>query len=275
MAVIMALVGAIVGSFVNVVIDRVPARQSLLRPGSHCPSCQRALRPAELVPVFSYVALRGRCRTCDAPIPRRVLLVEVATAVLFAALWIGNDRVAPAVPGGTLWTAAIAVYGCVMIALFVIDLEHRRVPNAIVLPAMGLALVMTPVLAWLAPRYAHYGVVAWVAPALPLPLAALIGQLVGGVAAFGIFWLIWRIAPQGMGAGDVKLAGFVGLLTGFPCALAAVFGSFILGGVVAAVLLLSGRVGRKTAIPFAPFLIVAAFAVMVFGDVLLAWYLRR
>lgn len=273
-ALLAAVVGAVVGSFLNVVIDRVPAGQSLLRPDSHCPSCGRALRAAELVPVISYVALRGRCRACRAPIPWRVPAVEVATAVLFAFLWV---TMRPPSAGGALLLGAAAVYTCVMVVLFVIDLEHRRVPNVIVLPAIGLALALAPVLAWLAPRYAHYGFLGLLASstrfgASPLALA---GQVAGGVAAFGIFWLIWRVAPQGMGAGDVKLAGFSGLISGFPGALAAVFGSFIIGGVVGAALLLFGRAGRKTAVPFAPFLIVTTFVMVVFGDELLAWYLGR
>jgi leader peptidase (prepilin peptidase) / N-methyltransferase len=274
MIALLALLGAAIGSFLNVVIDRVPAGESLLEPPSHCPSCGRTLGVRDLVPVFSYVALRGRCRTCRAPIPWRVPAVEVATALLFAFLW---RAVPPASPGDALWLAAAAIYTCVMVVLFVIDLERRRVPNVIVLPAIALALAMAPILAWLAPRYAHHGLLELLAPpgAAGVSPLALTGQVAGGVAAFGIFWLIWRVAPQGMGAGDVKLAGFAGLITGFPGALAAVFGSFIIGGTVGAALLVGGRAARKTAIPFAPFLIVTTFVTMVFGDELLAWYLGR
>lgn len=279
MVILAALIGAVVGSFLNVVIDRVPRRQSLLRPGSHCPSCGRALGARDLVPLLSYIALGGKCRTCHASIPRRVPAVEAATAALFALLWgagaaeSGNGM--PASPKDALWLAVATVYSCVMVILFVIDLEHRRVPNLIVLPAIALALTMAPALAWLAPRYAHHGLLEMVAPSLSVAASSLVGQIAGGVTAFAIFWGIWRVAPQGMGAGDVKLAGFAGLIAGFPCALAAVFGSFVLGGVVGAGLLLTGRAGRKTAIPFAPFLIVTTFVVMVCGDALLAWYLGR
>lgn len=274
MTALAAVVGATVGSFLNVVIDRVPADRSLLTPASHCPSCGRALRAPELVPVISYVALRGRCRACRAPIPWRVPAVEAATAALFATLW---HAMPPASPGDALWLAASAVYTGVMIVLFVIDLEHRRIPNVIVLPAIALALAMAPAQAWLAPRYAHYGLLELLASSGPAGVAtlALAGQIAGGVAAFGIFWLIWRIAPRGMGAGDVKLAGFAGLVTGFPGALAATLGSFVIGGLAGAVLLASGRASRKTAIPFAPFLIATTFIVMVFGEELLSWYLGR
>ena len=272
MIALLALVGAAIGSFLNVVIDRVPAGESLLRPPSHCPSCGCTLGIRDLVPVFSYVALRGRCRTCRAPIPWRVPAVEVATAGLFAFLWIA---LSPASPGDALWFAAVTVYSCIMVVLFVVDLEHRRVPNVIVLPATALALTMAPALAWVAPRYAHYGLLELLAlsGAAAIPPLALAGQVAGGVAAFGVLWLIWRVAPQGMGAGDVKLAAFAGLITGFPGALAAVFGSFIIGGAVGASLLVSGRADRKTAIPFAPILIITAFVTMIYGDDLLAWYL--
>ncbi|MBC7257291.1 MAG: prepilin peptidase, partial [Chloroflexi bacterium] len=103
---------------------------------------------------------------------------------------------------------------------------------------------------------------------------ASVSQLVGGVVAFLIFLLVYLISPQGMGDGDVRLAAFSGLITGFPGALLAVFGSFVLGGVVGVLLLLSGKAGRKTAIPFAPFLVVTTFLVMLYGDVFLRWYFR-
>ena len=272
MVVLVALVGAVVGSLLNVLIDRVSAGQSLLRRGAHCPSCGRVLRALDRAPIIRYVACRGRCQTW------RVPAVEVATAGLFVLLWtlgVETNDGSPASLGDALWLAASVAYGCIMIVLFVIDLEHRRVPNAIVLPAIALALFMAPALAWLAPRYSHHGLVSLLAPSLSVAAASLVGQIAGGVAAFAILWVIWRVAPQGMGAGDVKLAGLAGLIAGFPGALAAVFGSFILGGVVGAALLVSGRAGRKTAIPFAPFMIVTTFAVMMRGDALLAWYLAR
>ncbi|NLG51854.1 MAG: prepilin peptidase, partial [Chloroflexi bacterium] len=153
------------------------------------------------------------------------------------------------------------------------------VPNVIVLPATLLALVATPLqLIITPPIYANYGFLALFSRgnnALPLPTLSMISQLIGGVVAFGIFFLVWIISPKGMGAGDVKLAGFVGLITGFPGALAAVFGSFIMGGVVALVLLATGKATRKTAIPFAPFMVIAAFLVMLYGDPLLHWYLGQ
>jgi len=110
---------------------------------------------------------------------------------------------------------------------------------------------------------------------LSLPALGMLSQLAGGVAAFGVFWLIWCVYPQGMGYGDVRLAAFVGLVTAFPGALVAVFGSFILGGLVALFLLFSGKATRKTAIPFAPFLVITTLIMVVYGDPIIAWYLAR
>jgi leader peptidase (prepilin peptidase)/N-methyltransferase len=271
MLILYGILGLVVGSFLNTVIDRVPARASFWTPPSHCPRCERKLSPAELVPVVSYIALRGRCRTCGVRIPARTLWVEIATGALFAFLWWSF--------GPSLRLLLNTVYFSILLAILVIDLEHKLVPNVIVLPATLLALVATPLqLIITPPIYANYGFLALFSRgnnALPLPTLSMISQLIGGVVAFGIFFLVWIISPKGMGAGDVKLAGFVGLITGFPGALAAVFGSFIMGGVVALVLLATGKATRKTAIPFAPFMVIAAFLVMLYGDPLLHWYLGQ
>ncbi len=173
----------------------------------------------------------------------------------------------------------LAVYSCILLTILVIDLKHRLVPNVLVLPAIALALLAIPlelVIHPVPPSLFALPMILmrlWGGPALSLAALAMLSLFMGGVIAFGIFLLIWLIAPQGMGAGDVKLAAFAGLITGFPGALVAVCGSFLLGGLVALGLLLSGRAGRKTVIPFAPFLCLSTFLVLVFGDRLLFWYL--
>lgn len=266
-----ALVGAAVGSFLNVVIDRVPAGQSVLHPASRCPACNRQLTPRDLIPVISYLALRGRCRNCGAAIPLRVVLVEALTALLFALLWRHYG------PGARLLLATF--WSSLLFALLVIDLEQRIVPNVIVLPAIAVALAAVPLQGLLLePIYGHYGLLQLLlGPAVRLTPRglAMLSQVLGGAIAFGIFLLIWLVAPKAMGAGDVKLAALVGLLTGLPGALAAVFGSFLLGGVVGVVLLVSGVADRKTAIPFAPFLVITTFWVMLYVDALVLWYIGR
>jgi leader peptidase (prepilin peptidase)/N-methyltransferase len=271
--VVYGLLGLAVGSFLNVVIDRVPAKQSLWQPPSNCPECGRRLAPLEMVPVLSYLLLRGRCRTCENPIPLRVLLVEAATGALFVLLYSAY--------GLSFDLALASVYTSILVAIVVIDLEHRLVPNAIVLPAMAFALVMAVAGIWLGmPSFSRYGLLWGLLSArgdLALSLGQLgaISQVLGGVTAFGIFFVLWLISPGGMGAGDVKLAGFAGLVTAFPLAIATVFGSFVLGGIVSIFMLAVGLATRKTAIPFAPFISIAAFVFMVYGDSILRWYLAR
>lgn len=269
--VIYALLGAAIGSFLSIVIDRVPRHQSLLQPPSHCPDCDRRLTAGDMIPLVSYIMLRGRCRTCGARIPLRVLGVEIGTALLFALLWWLF---------GPTWTLAVnTVFACILLVIMVIDLEHKLVPNVIILPATLLALLLVPLRSLvIRPPFAQYAVLFPLlhlrgVEQVTLQQVGMLSQVVGGVLAFAVFLVIWLVAPQGMGAGDVKLAAFVGLVTAFPMSLVAVFGSFILGGVVGLALIASGLAGRKTTIPFAPFLVVTTFVVMVYGDQLLHAYL--
>ncbi|HUV94221.1 MAG TPA: prepilin peptidase [Anaerolineae bacterium] len=268
MALAYGLIGLLVGSFLNTVIDRAPERRSLLRPPSHCANCRRRLSFLELVPVLSYLVLRGRCRDCGARIPRRILWVEVASGLLFAFLWHTY--------GLSVRLATATVYSCLMLVILVIDLERRLVLNVIVLPAVGLALLAMPLEWVMVPRLSEYALL-WSllgAGKAGLSLAGLtvMSRISGGMFAFLMLLFVRVLAPRGMGAGDVKLAAFLGLITGLPGAIVAILGSFILGGIAAAVLLLARVANRKTPVPFAPFLVVATFPVMIYGDRLLRWY---
>ncbi|MGC9359153.1 MAG: prepilin peptidase [Anaerolineae bacterium] len=273
------LVGLAVGSFLNVVADRVPQGESLLRPPSRCPSCDRQLAPLELVPVVSYLALGGRCRTCGAEIPRRVLVVEAVTAALFG--WL-TARYGP-----SLDLVVMAWWTALLIVLFVIDLEHRIVPNVIILPAIAIGLLMLP-LHWL--QTPSFGLVGWwqasLAPGtshkVNPAILAMVSQGAGAIMAFIVFLLIHLLAAlvyrsrglEGMGAGDVRLSFLCGLLTGYPLAMLAVAGSFALGGLISAGLLMTGVKKRTDYVPFAPFMIVSTYLVMVFSDEVLMWYLH-
>jgi leader peptidase (prepilin peptidase) / N-methyltransferase len=241
-----ALLGVLVGSFLNVVVWRVPRGESVAHPPSACPSCGHAIRPRDNVPVLSWLLLRGRCRDCEAPISARYPLVELTTAVLFGlTAWrLGLVWELPAY----LYLAAIAV------ALTLIDLDVRRLPNAIVLPSyvVGAALLLLPAVA--AGEWDAY-------------LRALLGAL----ALFDLYFALAFAYPAGMGFGDVKLAGVLGLYLGWlgwgELAVGAFLG-FLLGGAWGVALLVARRASRKSAIPFGPFMLGGALvAVFVGGTV--------
>jgi leader peptidase (prepilin peptidase)/N-methyltransferase len=246
-----AVLGLAVGSFLNVVIVRVPLRQSVVRPRSRCPGCATQLVERDNVPVLSWLLLHGRCRTCAEPIPVRYPLVEAGTAALFAvaALRFGAAWV---LPGYLLFFA-------VLVAISVIDLEHFLVPNRIVYPTV---LASVPLLA--------------AAAALGDDGGRLVRALVGAVLAAGMLLVIHLVSPRGMGMGDVKLAVLLGLYLGW-LSLGHVFLGlllgFVLGSVVGIALLVTGVRGRKDHLPFAPFLAAGAVLAVLAGRPLLDWYL--
>ncbi len=244
MVLLYALLGLVVSSFLNVCIDRLPARASIVSPPSHCPACGRRLAPLDLIPLLSYLFLRGRCRYCGAPIPRRVLLVEATTGLLFVLLWYRY--------GLSLQLLLATLYTCFFIVIFFIDLEHHLVLNRVIYPAIVVALLAIPI----------------------TPNHDVVELLVGGALGFGLLFLIAFIYPAGMGMGDVKLATFIGLVVGFPAVFAALLFSFVAGGLVGGSLLLTGLKGRKDPIPFAPFLVAGGMVAMLYGQQIIDWYVR-
>jgi leader peptidase (prepilin peptidase)/N-methyltransferase len=239
LVVAIALVGLVVGSFLNVVIHRVPQQQSLSRPPSHCPSCGHPVRKRHNVPVLGWVLLRGRCADCRHRISVRYPLVELATAALFVAVAVrlaGLGRLA-ALPAYLFFAAA-------GICLTAIDLDVRRLPNAIVLPAYPvLAVLLTGA------AFAEHDP------------AALLRAGIGAVGLFGFYFVLAFLYPAGMGFGDVKLAGLVGGVLGFlsySALFVGAFAAFFIGSVVGLFVIASRRGTGKTAIPFGPFMITAA-----------------
>lgn len=249
--------GASVASFANVVADRLPAGGSLVSPPSQCPACQRPLAAWELVPVLSYVALRGRCRECGAHIPRRVPLVEAAGAVLFGyAAWrfgLGLDSVL------LFFTLGF------MLVIAVIDLEHRLVLNSVLLVALPVALVSAPL--W--SESLRDPVFGFDSHALSVSVDAL----VGGVVGFALFLGLAALARGGMGGGDVKLAGVLGVWLGVRLLPVAVMLAVISAGLIAIMLLLFRLRKRKDAIPFAPYLAAGTVASLFWGQTIGDWYL--
>lgn len=242
-----ALLGLAIGSFLNVVIYRVPQGASLSSPASHCPHCDSPIRNRHNVPVFGWLALRGRCADCKAPISIRYPLVELLTALLFVAivLRLHSSGQLPVLPAW-LYFAAIAI------ALAAIDLDCSRLPNAIVLPSYPVLAVLLA------------GGGLW-----QRDYPALLRAAIGCAALFGCYFALAWSYPKGMGFGDVKLAGLVGAMLGYQgysALLVGGFGAFLLGGVAGAVVILSGRGSGKTALPFGPFMLLAALLALFFAD---------
>jgi len=245
-----ALLGLAVGSFLNVCIDRLPQNKSIAYPPSHCEACQHKLAVKDLIPVFSYLRLRGRCRYCQASIPRKLLWVELATAVIFALLY-WHYGLSPEL-------GIMAFYACLFIVIFVIDLEHSLILNKVVYPSMVVAFLLA-LYPW-----------PWLSDSIAMRVAY---AALGGAAGFAIFLLIALVSRGGMGWGDVKLAALIGLATGFPLVFVAIIMAAILGGIVAVALLVARRKSRREMIPFGPFLAVAAMVTLLWGSNILNWYL--
>lgn len=240
-----ALTGLSVGSFLNVVSDRIPAGQSLMSPPSSCPACGTRIRSIDLIPLVSYLVLRGKCRSCASGIPIRTLWVEIATGLIFALLWIKF--------GWTYEGAAMMAYASLFLAIFIIDIEHHIIPNKIVL----------------------VGLVAAIAIASFWPGVGPVKALIGAGAGFGILLALYLIPGFVIGEGDVKLAAVVGAATGFPIVAVGLGLSFVMGGVVAMLLIITRRSRRKAEIPFGPFIAASAMITLVWGDAILAWYLAQ
>ena len=249
--VLVAVLGLLVGSFLNVVIHRVPRGESLLRPGSHCPHCLAAIRPWHNVPVLGWLVLRGQCAGCREQIRARYPLVEAGTAALFVAV-AARFGLSPELPA-YLYLAAIAV------ALAMIDLDVKRLPNAIVLPSyvVGAALLL--------PAIVVDG--AW---------AAGLRALLAAVALWAGYFALAQLKPGAMGYGDVKLAGVLGLYLGWlgwGSVLIGTFTGFLLGGLVGVALIAVRRAGRRSALAFGPFMLAGALVAVFFAGPLASWYL--
>ena len=243
---IVTFLGLTIGSFLNVVVHRLPRGESLVSPGSRCPSCRYALGAFDNIPVLSYIVLGGRCRRCRARISPRYPVVELMTAGLFLLHY--------AVFGWTPLLAVRLLFAAAMVALFAIDLEHHLLPDAITLPGVAVGLVAS---VFLPPGIGD----------------ALIGMAVGG----GVLWLIgeayYRYAgEEGMGGGDVKMLAMIGAFLGWKLVIVTLVFSSIAGSLVGVLLIVSRRGGMKYALPYGTFLAIAAVIASLYGTQLVDWY---
>ena len=251
-------IGASVGSFLNVVADRLPAGGSIVTPRSHCSSCKRPIPYREIVPVLSYLWLRGRCADCGARIPFRVIAVELATGLLFAVVYVRNGLG----PEFLVLSAAVSL----LIVVTVIDLEHQLILNRIVLPSLLVALLVAPFWTELGMPRTFFG--------SSTMTASLLNSVVAGAAAFMILFTVVVVYPQGMGGGDVKFAGLLGVLLGLPGTILAWWITALVGGSVAILLLALHKKGRKDAIPFGPFLSLGGIVALLAGADMISGYER-
>ncbi|WP_292833119.1 A24 family peptidase [Microbacterium sp.] len=239
--------GALIGSFMTVVVQRVPQGMSVVRSCSRCPQCAHRIAWFDSLPVLSYFALRGRCRHCGAPISSRYPLIEALTAVVFVlVIWAAYRGTQPAI-----LTPLLLYWAATAVALGFIDLEHHRLPNVIVLPAYVVSAVMLVIASIVTGEYGRLA-------------SAAIGMLALG----GFYFALATLQSGGMGSGDVKLAGALGMILGWlgwAQLVVGGFAAFLLGGAFAVALMVSGRANRKTALPFGPFMMLGA-AVGVYAD---------
>ena len=242
------VVGLLVGSFLNVCIYRIPRKKSIVWPASRCASCERSLAWFENIPVLSYAALRGRCRTCGTRISLQYPIVELVTGIAFALDY--------AAFGFAPLFFVRALFACALIVLFAIDFEHQLLPNVITVPGIVAGFVASLVLP-------------------PGPLMSLAGIAAGG----GLLWLIIEVwlrlrGVEAMGFGDVKMLAMIGAFLGLKLTFLTFILSSLMGGLVGLLVIVSRRGGMATALPFGTMLAVAAFIASVAGEQLIDWYVH-
>jgi len=249
--------GAIVGSFLNVCILRIPEGESVVHPPSHCPNCKAPIAFCDNIPLFSYLFLRGRCRACQERVSLRYFVVELLTACLAVALFY-KFGLGPAFFSSFIFVAALLVISFV-------DLDVRIVPDVISLPGIVLGMLFSLL---------GYYLVHDPAELIPSPLSSLIGVLAGGGFLLALAWAYAAVTgTEGMGGGDIKLLAMIGAFLGWPSIPVTLFLSSLGGSIIGLSAMLIKGVGRKYALPFAPFLCLGALLHLFFGKELVALYL--
>lgn len=247
MIILIIIHGLLIGSFLNVLIYRIPREESIAFPGSHCPSCGHKLKWYDNIPLFSYLILNGKCRYCGTNISIQYPLIETLNAIIYVVLYISFS-----------WSIDFIFYALmasVLIAIAGIDLKEQIIPDSLVLSILVFEVLH---------KAANYFVLG----ISPLLLDSVIGLLVAG----GLFLVIVLLSRGGMGGGDVTLIGSLGFILGLRGILLTIFLSFILGALISIFLLASKIKTRKDPIPFGPFIIIGFFIVLLYGEQILYWY---
>jgi leader peptidase (prepilin peptidase) / N-methyltransferase len=262
------LLGLVIGSFLNVCIVRIPRRESIVRPASHCVGCGRAIRPYDNIPVVSWLVLRGRCRACKTPISWMYPAVELATGLLFAACVLAF--------GPTLECAKWALLSALIVVLVATDIRERILPDKVNFTGFVLGVVLSGFL-----RPAD-GVAAWLSNKMfdfppPMPVLSVADSLLGALAGGGLLWVVaegyFRLrGREGMGLGDVKMMAMVGAFEGLEGALLAILIGSLLGSVIGLAVIGIFRKDSDYELPFGAFLGAGALIVVFFGTRMLEWY---
>ena len=234
----------------------MPAGRSIVRPRSFCEACGRRLGSLDMVPVFSYLWLRGRCRYCGVRFPVRLMVVETIMGALFVAIFFRHGFAAEFVVLG----AGVSL----LMVVALVDLERGHILNRVIYPSLAVLIVLSPFWTELGLTRPFFGSETMV--------ASLLNSMITGLGAFLVFLAITLAYPKGMGGGDVKLAGAIGLLGGYPGALIALWLGVVSGGIVAIGLLVMRKLGRKDTMPFGPFLALGAVAALLAGGEITTWY---
>ncbi len=263
LAIMFLLLGLVLGAVLNWFAGSVNDEGELQLKAPACPKCGAGRKVKHMLPLLGFLITRGRCAQCNEPLSARIPVVEFITAIIFAALYLMY---------GLAWELPVLlVYASLLIVLFITDYEHFLLPNIVTYPGMALAAAVALLVTLL-----HYRL-AWSIFFAGQDFMAIFNNyflcaMAGGIAGALLLFLVVVISRGGMGMGDVKLAGLLGLMVGFPLVFVALFVGIWAGGLVAVALLISGRKKRKEMLPFGPFLCIGGLAALLWGRQILAWY---
>ncbi|MEI6287089.1 MAG: prepilin peptidase [Bacillota bacterium] len=261
MTIFIFIFGLCIGSFLNVVIFRLPHGLSIVKPASHCPNCNYYLKKIDLIPILSWLLLRAKCRNCGCRISARYPLVELGCGVLFVICYQFTVNFEQFV--------FVALFAAALLAITMIDFDLQIIPDEILL-FMGVVSILANTYAQFFSTFAirqayHFGIA-------PVPFVGWQQLVFGGATGFGLMLLIFLLSRGGMGGGDVKFALVLGMWLGWKMVLLSLLFAFIIGGIAGIMLMLLRIKTRKDPVPFGPFMAVSALIFMLFGSQLYSWY---